>query len=331
MVAKTAFLLAFGMAASAPMRRPTEVWKKEQVEAAGIVWRGNTSEVSSHDLLEETPLPKAWDWRNKDGVNYCTMNLNQHIPQYCGSCWAHGSVSALGDRIKIARGGKGIDVNVAVQHILNCGGVGSCHGGSVDGPYQWLAGISKKTGTGIAYLTENPYLACSSESQQGFCPNAKWDCTPENVARTCSTFPPSGFCAGLSRYPNATISDYGSISGQAAMMKEIYNRGPIACGIDAEPILKYTDGIATEEGSMVDHVISVVGWGNDEKEGQYWIVRNSWGVYWGEMGYIRVKFGALQVEQQCSWAVPDVYTTEENQFHCYEDGSNCKPTETILA
>ena len=64
----------------------------------------------------------------------CTMSRNQHIPQYCGACWAHGAVSALGDRIKIARGGKGIDINVAVQHILNCANVGSCHGGSVDGP-----------------------------------------------------------------------------------------------------------------------------------------------------------------------------------------------------
>ena len=57
----------------------------------------------------------------------------------------------------------------------------------------------------------------------------------------------------------------------------IQARGPIACGIDASPILKYTSGIATDKGEGVDHVISVVGWGKDADKGQYWIVRNSWG------------------------------------------------------
>ena len=39
---------------------------------------------------------------------------------------------------------------------------------------------------------------------------------------------------------------------QAAMMKEIFNRGPISCGIDAGPLLKYTSGIA-RWGNVIDN------------------------------------------------------------------------------
>jgi cathepsin X len=74
---------------------------------------------------------------------------------------------------------------------------------------------------------------------------------------------------GLTKFPNATITDYGSISGAADMQKEIYMRGPISCGIDAAYILDYTGGIATAAGDNVDHVVSVVGWGT-EAGTEYW-------------------------------------------------------------
>lgn len=78
------------------------------------------------------------------------------------------------------------------------------------------------------------------------------------------------------------------------MKAEIYARGPIACGINANPITDYHGGIFDNRWHLplVDHIISIVGWGKDEESGkQYWIVRNSWGEYWGEMGYIRVVLG----------------------------------------
>jgi cathepsin X len=110
------------------------------------------------------------------------------------------------------------------------------------------------------------------------------------------------------------------------MMREIFNRGPIACGIDAAPLLNFETGIIKERGDGIDHVISVVGWGTDPQDGFFWIVRNSWGEYWGDMGYVRVGEGALSVEDQCAWAVPATFTAEEerNQVHCHEGGDNCK-------
>jgi len=320
MIANVVIAASLGVAT----KQRGELLTRPQVEAMGVVWRGNATTSSSHELLSAPEsYPASFSWCEKDGVNYCTTSLNQHIPQYCGSCWAHGTTSALADRIKIARKAQGSDIMLSVQHMLNCGTAGSCHGGSIDGPYQWIESISKKTGSGISYATSQPYMACSSESKEGFCPSVNWECSAMNTARTCGTFGEK--CVGLSHYPNATVDDYGSISGHAAMQKEIFNRGPIACGIDATKIEKYSGGVATGFSVMVDHVISVVGWGTDEKEGLYWIVRNSWGEYWGEMGYIRVKFGALAVEQQCSWATVKDFTAEEkgNQYFCYEDGSNC--------
>jgi cathepsin X len=312
-----------------PKKRRSEILSREATEALGVVWRGNSSKTDSHALLSApASYPDSFSWCNKDGKSYCTMSRNQHIPQYCGSCWAHGTISALGDRVKIARNAEGIDVNLAVQHVLACGGVGSCYGGSVDGAYQWIKKISDETGTGVAYETSNPYIACSSDSKEGFCGHVDTTCTPLNVARTCGSFDKEGGdCTGLSNYPNVTIKEYGSISGKDAMMKEIFARGPIACGIDASPLLNFETGIATEAGDSVDHVISVVGWGMDEaKKQQYWIVRNSWGEYWGDMGYVNVAFGALHIEDQCTWAVPGGYTAAElnNQVHCHEGGDNCK-------
>jgi cathepsin X len=319
---------------SQAISRRNELLGQAEVEARGIKWRGNHTNSHEELSVQVEALPASFSWCNVNGTNYCTISKNQHIPQYCGSCWAFGTTSALADRIKIARKAQGPDVTVSVQHLLNCGDAGSCYGGSIDGPYQWIMGISQSTGTGISYETGQPYMACSADSKEGFCSKVDWTCKPSNVARTCGSFSQEGGpCTGLKYYPNATISDYGSISGKNAMMKEIYARGPIACGIDAMPLLNYEKGIAKDEGSGIDHVVSVVGWGTDQATGvQYWIVRNSWGEFWGEMGYVRVAFGALNLEEQCSWAVLGDFTANErnNQVHCHEGGDNCSISDEVV-
>ena len=161
-------------------------------------------------------MPESWDWRNVSGKSFLTHSLNQHIPQYCGSCWAHGALSALADRIKIARGAVGDDINLSIQYILNCGGgvAGSCWGGSHSGvrspicihkvvsfevhtlrsPVSFTLQVYEfsKTQGYIPYDTCMPYLACSDDSDEGFCEHVDTSCTNHNICRTCSTFSSKG-------------------------------------------------------------------------------------------------------------------------------------------
>jgi len=265
---------------------------------------------------------KVLNWCDYNGTNYCTMNRNQHIPQYCASCWAHSTLSSLADRIKIKRNGKGIDINLSVQHALNCANAGTCKGGSIDDIYKWLKDISYSTGSGISYESSNPYMACSSDINYGICPSLNLECLPENIARTCSSFPyNNGRCIGLSKYPNATILNYGGISGVDAMKKELMN-GPISCELDDIGLFNYTGGILEQRkpSTNINHAVSVVGWGNEINK-SYWIVRNSWGEYWGNMGFFNIAFGSYMIESHCSWVEVGEFT--ENNYPCYEGGENC--------
>ena len=247
-----------------------------------------------------------------------TKNLNQHLPQYCGSCWAHGAMSAFADRINIKRNYKTPHINLAIQYILNCGQkAGSCHGGDPYLAYKFI--YNNKF---IPYDTCLPYEACSWDSDEGNCRTKKWDCNGLNTCRTCSTFNKS--CVSIDTFPNASISHYGRIKGWRNMMNEIYMNGPIACGVNANAILNYRGGIINNNSisKEIDHIVSIVGWGYSDSY-LYWKVRNSWGEYWGEMGFFRVRMGTNQLglEEECSWADVGHYT--EINVPCGEDGENC--------
>lgn len=89
------------------------------------------------EYLANTDIPASWDWRNVSNVNYCSWNKNQHIPVYCGSCWAQASTSSLADRFNIMQKRAYPDHALSVQTIINCGAGGDCHGGDPLGVYQY--------------------------------------------------------------------------------------------------------------------------------------------------------------------------------------------------
>jgi C1A family cysteine protease len=62
--------------------------------------------------------------------------------------------------------------------------------------------------------------------------------------------------------------------------------------------------------SYSTHAISIVGWGegktSDGKPLPFWIVRNSFGTFWGEEGFFRIERGnnCLLIESGSFWATP---------------------------
>lgn len=257
--------------------------------------------VHAWEELEESDVPAAWDWRNVDGTNFLSWNKNQHIPVYCGSCWAQGSTSSLADRFNILlKDHNPTPVALDAQVIVNCGAGGSCEGGNPGGVYEFAYK------EGIPHSSCEQYVAHDPTSFKCGAIDKCKDCTwpPCPVGETCQDK-----CKAVD-YKHYYASNYYSLSGAKKMKAEIYKNGPISCGIQAtKKFDAYTGGIYSENllFPMINHEIAVVGYGVDETSGEeYWIGRNSWGTYWGEMGFFRMKAGrgGLGIENDCTAGIP---------------------------
>ena len=66
--------------------------------------------------------------------------------------------------------------------------------------------------------------------------------------------------------------------------------GPVSVTIQAnQPAFQgYTGGIITSNcGTQLDHGVLAVGYGVDNGV-EFFLVKNSWGASWGEVGYVRI-------------------------------------------
>ena len=184
------------------------------------------------------------------------------------------------------------DINLAPQILISCDELDNgCDGGDPKNAYEW---IHKNN---ITDQTCSPYQAFGHDNGLG--------CSAMIKCKNCM---PGQGCWAQNRAKIYTVNEYGEVKGQAAMMNQIYQRGPITCSVAVtEQLRNYTGGIFVDKSGRMadDHDVSVSGWG-EENGTKYWIVRNSWGSYWGEGGNFRLIRGInnLDIEGDCSWGVP---------------------------
>jgi len=243
------------------------------------------------EVVKTTPLRKTkdqlplnFDYRP---LGLLTEDLNQHIPVYCGSCWAHAAMSSIADRIKIATNGTMRDVIPAIQVMINCGDAGTCNGGDSNAANAWV------------YKNGIPDVTCQQYQAKNM------ECTDINTCMNCD---PNTGCYPIKKYPKITVSEYGTVVGDDNIMSEIYSRGPVSAYINANCIEEYTGGINmydTCPSHVTNHAIQLNGWGT-ENGIDYWIGRNSWGTYWGERGFFRIVRGGAYNPVRAFWAVPNI-------------------------
>ncbi|MCK4872794.1 MAG: hypothetical protein KAS72_08730 [Phycisphaerales bacterium] len=214
-------------------------------------------------------LPDAFDWRDYDG---CTPIRNQGG---CGSCWAFAAIGTTECAILIETEES---VNLSEQWLISCTSAGSCSGGSVSLSYRHLVDHDRTDlcGDSGAVLEEDfRYRAA-------------------NVACEC----PYDHPYHLDLWRNIGIGGTPSVS---QIKQAIFDHGPVSCGVYANSAFgAYSSGVFNGCGSgACNHAVILVGWDDTMGTAGVWILRNSWGIMWGERGYMYIEYGCSSVG---SWA-----------------------------
>ncbi|KAK5883574.1 hypothetical protein CesoFtcFv8_019887 [Champsocephalus esox] len=213
-------------------------------------------------------LPPTLDWRKEDLVTEVKQQSS------CGSCWAFSAVGALEGQLKKKNGAL---KSLSPQNLVDCSlvyGNRGCHGGFMANAFQYV--IQNK---GINSDAAYPYV--------GWRGNCKY--SPKYRIANCSSY--------------AFIAKGDEFALKAALAKI----GPISVTIDASrpKFVFYRHGVYRDHSCThnVNQGVLAVGYGTENGD-DYWLVKNSWGVTYGEEGYIKM---ARNRRNQCGIALYACY------------------------
>ncbi|XP_049319897.1 procathepsin L-like [Astyanax mexicanus] len=207
--------------------------------------------ASFHRQAEAASLPKAVNWKDKGYVTAVKDQLK------CGSCWAFSATGALEGQI-FKKTGK--LVSLSEQQLVDCSwveGNNGCKGGTMKMALEYV----KDKGL----QTEESYPYTEKEGKCRF--------NKDKVYATCR--------------------DVKVLNREQTLHEAVAKEGPISAGIDVSRITfrLYDSGVYDDpfcSSSSLNHAVLVVGYDVTVNGQEYWLVKNSWGVAWGEKGYIKM-------------------------------------------
>lgn len=188
----------------------------------------------------------------------------------CGSCWAFSAIGAIEGAHFLKSGEL---VKLSEQQCVDCDEDSEgCRGGLQSSCFEYAEGDA------LVLETRYPYTGYAD-----------------------SCFAPYDGKVKVQSYTNVPANSVSAL--KSAIAKQ-----PVAVTVDAGDYAfqHYMGGIITDPscGTKLDHAILAVGYGNEDGT-DYYIVKNSWGGHWGELGYVR--FGAVEGKGICGIQMMSLY------------------------
>lgn len=236
-------------------------------------------------LKVPTLLPDSFDWRKYNGHTYIGPVRNQGS---CGACYAFGAAACAEGVYNFATGKYDANcIDLSESFIIWCLGTVPAYG-------QHFFGCN---GADYSY-TELTALVDSGSTFESYFPyqtNNPGTCTHWNDPRIKFSQWYRVGCSDIAAIKTA-IMTYGVVDASVILTTPFYN---YSGGVFSDT---YTSCYSSPcYYTPTSHVVSLVGWGIDPVEGEYWILRNSWGAGWGDQGYMKIKMTSARVACEVSY------------------------------